>query len=126
MADNRPPLDRVALERVLARASELQMQRSTESDSAGALNDDQIIELGKEVGLTPEALRPAIAEERGRVAVPRAQGVTGGWFGTESLSATRVVPGAAPAVLATLDEIMRADLPFEVKRRFSDRLLWEP
>ncbi len=68
----RPSLDRAALERVLARAAELQSQES--ADTGGALTDDQILDLGKEVGLTPDAMRQAIAEERGRVSVPEASG----------------------------------------------------
>jgi hypothetical protein len=53
------PLDRAALERVLARASELQAGTSEPTE---AMTEDQLIELGKEVGLAPEHVRQAIAE----------------------------------------------------------------
>ena len=120
----RPALDRVALERVLARAAELQGQSSS-ADATGALSDAQILELGKEVGLSPEALRQAIAEERARVAIPEARGMAG-WFGPETFAATRVVPGTPESALIAIDAVLRGDLPFDVKRRFPDRVHWEP
>ena len=121
----RPPLNRTALERVLARAAELQGQTPTTDETVGALTDEQILELGKEVGLTPESLRQAIAEERARVTVPEEQGAAG-WLGGSGIGATRVVPGAAEAVLASIDGTMRNDLPFDVERRFPDRMQWAP
>mgnify|MGYP001187607281 CR=1 FL=1 len=120
----RPSLDRAALERVLARAAELQSQENP--DTGGALTDDQILDLGKEVGLTPDAMRQAIAEERGRVSLPAASGLTGAWFGAVAISAARVVPGQAPAVLASLNGVMCNELPFDVSRRFPDRMQWTP
>jgi hypothetical protein len=119
------PLDRTALERVLARAAELQAQSSS-ADADGALSDDQILDLGKEVGLAPDTLRQALAEERGRVALPVGRGVTGGWFGGATISATRVVPGTPASVLAALDEAFSGELRFEVSRRFADRTQWTP
>ncbi len=117
-------LDRSAIERVLARAAELQSQRSTEP--GGALSDEQVLELGKEVGLSADALQQAIAEERGRVVGTSPRGVMGAWFGHAEYSATRVVKGTPQSVLAALDAHIRGELPFEVKRRFPDRLMWEP
>ncbi len=117
-------LDRSAIERVLARAAELQAQRSAEP--GGGLSEDQVLELGKEVGLSPETLQQAIAEERGRVVGTSPRGVAGAWFGHAQFSATRVVTGTPQSVLAALDAHIRGELPFEVKRRFPDRLLWEP
>jgi hypothetical protein len=120
----RPALDRAALERVLARAAELQTQGSTETGST--LSDEQILDLGKEVGLSPESIRQAIAEERGRVVVPESKGATGAWFGAGVMSAARVVPGTPTAVLAALDNVLRGELPFDVSRRFADRMQWAP
>jgi len=117
-------LDRSAIERVLARASELQMQRS--SEPGGGLTDAQVLELGKEVGLSADALRQALAEERGRVVGSSPRGLAGAWFGHAHFTATRVVSGTPQAVLAALDAHIRGELPFEVKRRFPDRLTWEP
>jgi hypothetical protein len=60
-------LDRSAMERVLARAAELQ---AGSGEPEEALSEEQILELGKEVGLSPQHLRQALAEERTRVSVP--------------------------------------------------------
>jgi hypothetical protein len=120
----RPPLDRVALERVLSRAAQLHGQQSEEP--TGALSDEQILELGKEVGLAPDALRQAIAEERGRSGLPVARGIRGAWFGATTIASTRVVPGAPATAIASLDELMRGELSFDVKRRYADGIQWEP
>ncbi len=57
-----PALSRAALERVLARAARLQ-GATGEGDDAGSMTEAQIVELGKEVGLSADALRGALAEE---------------------------------------------------------------
>ncbi len=120
----RPALDRAALERVLARAAELQSRDTGEAGST--LTDDQVLELGKEVGLSPEAIRQAIAEERGKVTLPDDRGAVGSWFGAATISATRVVPGTIESVLESLDTVMRTGLPFDISRRFPDRMQWTP
>jgi len=66
MPDNLPvpsarPLDRAALERVLGRAAELQ---AGGADAPETLTEAQLLEIGREVGLSPEHLRQALAEER--------------------------------------------------------------
>lgn len=129
MADSRPgpagqPLSRAALERVLARAAKLQ-GATAEGDDAGAMTEAQIIELGKEVGLSGEALRQALAEERSRTLVPDESGAVATLGGVSAVSAGRTVPGAASAVLAALDAWMQRNEGLEVKRRFADQLVWE-
>ena len=120
----RPALDRAALERVLVRAAQLQGE-STATEPAGALTDEQVVELGREVGLSPETIRQAIAEERANVAIGPARGPAG-WFGPGTFAATRVVPGTPESTLIAIDVMLRGDLPFEVRRRFPDRVHWEP
>src|SRR5262245_50519433 len=119
-----PSLDRAALERVLARAAELQGQQFDET--TGALTDDQILDLGKEVGLTPDAMRQAIAEERGRIVVPDAKGVEGSLLGPAAISTARVVPMAAPAALAAINAVLSGELSCDVNRRFPNRMQWSP
>lgn len=120
----RQALDRAALERVLVRAAELQGE-STPAEPTGALSDEQIVELGKEVGLLPNAIRQAIAEERASVAIAPARGPAG-WFGPGTFAGTRIVPGTPESTLIAIDSMLRGDLPFEVRRRFPDRVHWEP
>lgn len=129
MADQRPTpgspaLPRAALERVLARAAQLQ-GATGEGDEAGAMTEAQIVELGKEVGLSAEALRQALAEERSRTLVPEESGMLAALTGVATVSAARTVPGAAAPVLAALDAWMQRSEGLEVKRRFSDQLVWE-
>ncbi|MFI5232016.1 MAG: hypothetical protein ACHQSE_05825 [Gemmatimonadales bacterium] len=129
MADQRPTpgspaLSRAALERVLARAAQLQ-GTTGEGDEAGAMNEAQVVELGKEVGLSPEVLRQALAEERSRTLVPEESGMFAAIAGASAVSAARTVPGAAAPVLAALDAWMQRSEGLEVKRRFADQLVWE-
>jgi len=117
------PLDRAALERVLARAAELQAETG---EPAEALSEEQIVELGVEVGLSPQHLRQALAEERTRVgATPPASGVLGRLVGPAVVSSTRTVRGPAAATLAQLDDWMQREECLRVKRHFPDRIIWE-
>lgn len=115
-------LDRAALERVLARASELQ---AALGDQPEALTDAQLLELGEEVGISPEHLRQALAEERGRGLLPAERGFAARLAGPESIGAARVVPGTPASVLAALDQTMQRDEVLVLKRRWPERLSWE-
>lgn len=116
-------LDRAALERVLARASELQ---AGTGDTAEMMTPEQLVELGKEVGLSPEHVRQAIAEEQTRVAVRPADGRVSGVFGPNAAWTQRVIAGSQTDVLARLDRYMQNQESLAVRRRFTDRLTWEP
>lgn len=116
------PLDRAALERVLARAAELQA-RST--DAPEELTDSEVVALGSEVGISADHLRQALAEERTRVAVPEESGVIGSWFGSTLAAASRVVTGTPLDVLALLDTWMQREELLRVRRRLGERLTWE-
>lgn len=114
-------LDRSAMERVLARAAELQMSGANASDR---MTESELVALGSEVGLPAEHLRQALAEERTRVAPREAEGVPG-WFGPESTVAQRVVKGKPAELLAALDATMQREFVLQVRRRFSERITWE-
>ena len=116
------PLDRAALERVLARATELQARLS---DAPDELTEKELLELGGEVGIPAEHMRQALAEERTRVVLPEETGVVGSWFGSTVASASRVVSGTPAEVLALLDAWMQRQELLRVRRRIGDRLTWE-
>src|SRR5690349_22203194 len=98
------PLARSALERVLARAAELQGKTGDSGDPSEEFTEEQLIELGKEVGLTPQHLRQALAEERTRSVLPDEEGgVASRLFGPARISAGRTVPGNASEILAAVD-----------------------
>lgn len=115
-------LDRTALERVMARAAELQAGQAEPSEG---MTEAQLIDVGKEVGIPAEHVRQALAEERTRVAVPESHGFVGEMFGSEVASASRIVRGTPAQVLARIDEWMQREESLRPKRRFTDRLTWE-
>lgn len=121
------PVTRGALERVLARASELQTA-SGDARESETMTEAQLIELGKEVGLSPEHLRQALAEERARGESPAEEGggLSAAVFGEARLSAQRVVPGKPDVVLAALDRWMQNEETMRVVRQRSDRMAWAP
>lgn len=118
-------LDRQALERVLARAAELQGTAAI-PESSDLISETQLLEIGKEVGLSPETLNQALAEERTRVNVPEERGLVAQIAGAGYASATRTVAGNARDILATIDTWMVRDECLQVQRRFADRITWEP
>jgi len=119
----RQSLDRRALDRILKRAGELQVSAA---DPAEEMTEEQLIALGQEVGITPQHLRQAIAEERTRPALPDEPGFTDRWIGPRSVSARRVIRGTRDQLLSRLDDWMRREECLQVKRRLADRIVWEP
>jgi hypothetical protein len=117
-------LSRAALERVLARAAQLQAA-SGEGDETGAMTEEQLVELGKEVGLSGELLRQALAEERSRTLLPAESGWLASFTGVSAVTAARTVPGTPAAVLGAIDAWMQRSEALQVKRRFADQLVWE-
>lgn len=116
------PLDRAALERVLARATELQAHLA---DAPEELTEKQLLELGSEVGISSDHLRQALAEERTRVVLPEETGVVGSLFGSTMAAASRVVQGAPGDVLSLIDTWMQKQELLRVRRRIGERLTWE-
>lgn len=121
----KPPLDRTAIERVLARASELQVATAG-TDDTGMLTEAELLEIGKEAGISRETLTQALAEERSRVAVPVEQGFVASITGPAIATASRTVQGTPADVLAAVDSWMQREEGLRVQRRFPDRITWEP
>jgi hypothetical protein len=117
-------IDRAAVDRILARAVELQAD-STSGEPQGQLSEAQLLELAKEVGLDPINLRQAMAEERTRVALPEEQGMLARMYGGAQASAQRTVPGTPALVLRALDDWMQRQECLVVQRYFPDRVVWE-
>lgn len=119
-------IDRAALERVLARAAELQATTADDGSPSDGLTEQQLLEVGGEVGLSPVHLRLALAEERTRNAVPSERGLVAQMAGAGVASAQRMVRGTPSDVLAALNQTMQRDESLIVKRRYADRVTWEP
>ena len=121
----KPPLDRTTIERVLARASELQVANAG-TDQSGMLTEAQLIEIAKEAGISPNTVTQALAEERSRVTVPAEEGFVASITGPAIATASRTVRGTPAEVLAALDTWMQREECLRVQRRFPDRVTWEP
>lgn len=116
-------LDRGALERVLARAAELQAHNAEVGE--GGLSEAQLLEIGREVGISAHHLKQALAEERGRLALLPDEGFEGRIAGPARAVASRTVPGTQEQVMAELLTWMEREECLQVKRRFPDRSTWE-
>ena len=116
-------IDRAAVERVLARA--LELQAGAPGESHDRLSEAQLHDLAKEVGLDVVHLRQALAEERTRVVVPEERGVLATLFGSATVSAQRTVSGTPAQVLQALDDWMQRQECLKVKRHFGERIVWE-
>jgi hypothetical protein len=119
-------LDRAAVERVLARAAQLQNLSISAEDAPDLLSDDQVIAAGAEVGLSVTHLRQAIAEERTRVGVPTERGLRAQVAGAGWASASRTVAGTPASVLESLNATLTREESLGIKRRYAERWTWEP
>lgn len=128
MSDNlpaKPPLDRTAIDRVLARATELQATAANR-DQSGMLTESELIEIGREAGISPATLTQALAEERSRIAIPEESGFVASITGPAIASASRAVRGQQEEILTSIDSWMQREECLRVQRRFPDRITWEP
>jgi len=116
-------LERVALERVILRAAQLQ---AGSRDLEEGLTEDDLLKLGAEVGIPAPYLRQALMEERMRAAQPAETGVAAWLAGPRFVAADRTIPGTVEGVRATLEHWLGDGELLQVKRRFADQTTWEP
>ena len=117
-------IPRTALERVLARASELQ---TTTSEGVESVSEERLLDIAKEVGLDLAHVRQAIAEERARLPMSETEsGPLLDSLGPASLGAQRTVPGTPDDILRRLDSWMPRMESLSTRRRIGDRQSWEP
>lgn len=120
-------VSRSQLERVLARAAELQGASGEEVDTVDTLTEAQVEDLGKEVGLSPANIRQALAEERARIVpVNEGSGLAYQLFGANRVGSQRVVLGTPARILDTLDRWMQRDELLRLVRQQPDLRVWEP
>lgn len=116
-------ITREALDRIIQRAAELQ---TGERDIGDGLTEADVVKLGNEVGIPARYLQQALLEERTRTSVSEARGAFSWLFGPGQLWAERVVPGSRADVEQALTRWMEDEELLQVKRRFADRMSWEP
>ncbi len=116
-------ISREALERIIQRAAELQ---AGERDIGEGLTKDELLALGRDVGIPARYLQQALLDEQTRVVADVPRGFWGWLAGPVTLGAARVVPGDRGAVEQALAVWMEDEELLQLKRRFPDRVSWEP
>jgi len=115
--------DKETLDRILQRATELQ---AGERDVTGSLNGDEVLALGRDVGIPERYLRQAMLEV-GRVReAPEPEGWLDQVIGAASVQAERVVRGDQRAIEAALVGYLETEEVFGVLRRTDGHVIWEP
>lgn len=115
-------IDRKALERIVRRAAELQAGSQEIGDG---LTSQEVLALGKDVGIPEGYLRQAMLEEQTRTASEESVGTWAWLTGPRTISAHRVVPGDRTTVERALSRWMTDEELLQPKRQFSDRTTWE-
>jgi hypothetical protein len=124
VADRTPaPIDRAALERIIQRAAELQ---TSEREIGEGLTTDQVMELGREVGIPGRYLQQALLEERTRLVQAGPAGLLARTIGPATITAHRVVQGERETIETRLVEWMERQELFSVQRHQPGRITWEP
>lgn len=116
-------IDREALERVIHRAAELQTRAR---DLGDQLTEQEVLELGKDVGIPARYLQQALLEERARSVAARDHGFLTKLAGPKRLTAERTIPGKPADVEETLSYWMTEGELLTVKRRYPEGTSWEP
>lgn len=113
-------ISRKALERIIQRAAELQ---ASERELGDSLTEEQVMELGREVGLPARYLQQALLEEKSRSIGD------GGWLsrfvGPARVTAQRTIQGDRDDIEAALGYWMTENELLTVKRRFKQQTSWE-
>jgi hypothetical protein len=124
MADNLPArIDRAAIERIIQRATELQ---TGEREIGDGMSPDEVVTLGKEVGIPERYLRQAILEEHGAAELPLGNGFLDRAVGQETIGAQRVVTGRQEEIQQRLRDYLEREELLTLQRELTGRITWEP
>jgi hypothetical protein len=120
-------LSRPQLEDVLRRAAELEAGRTSaagQDDPGNELEEQDVVRLGVEAGLSEGSLRRALGEmKRGELVVAE-QGALAVTLGPGQIVVSREVPGPAEPVQRAVERFLREQL-MTVRRHHGDRVEWE-
>jgi len=114
-------VSRREFEEVMRRASEL-AAHDPEGDER-AMSEDEVLRIGREVGLPEAHVRRALVDVR--TVAPAARGVAG-FLGWTQVRAAREVPGSQKEVAAQLDEFLVAGQLLQAVRRGKGILVYRP
>lgn len=116
-------IDRAALDRIIQRAAELQ---TAEREMGDSLTSDELIALGREVGIPGRYLQQALLEERTRLGKVGAAGLFERVTGPGQITAQRVVRGDPDVVESALLQWIDRNELLCVQRQQAGRITWEP
>lgn len=116
-------IDREAIERIIHRAAELQ---TGERDLGDGLAPNEVVALGKEVGIPERFLQQALLEERTRAEPVSANGLLDRTIGPGSVTAQRVIRGEAGDTERRLLRWMSEQELLTIQRQQAERISWEP
>ena len=121
MADLPARIDRAALDRIIQRAAELQ---TGERELGDEMTEEQVLALGRDVGIPARYLQQALIEER-----VRTEPVESRWLdrtiGAATVTADRVVVGSADLQEQVLLDWMDRNEHLTVQRHQDGRITWE-
>lgn len=120
---NSKPIDRAALDRIIQRAAELQ---TGERDIGDQLTPDEVLALGKDVGIPSRYLQQAMLEHQTSVATAADPGPVGRLIGPGEVRADRVVQGNAEDAIRALMGWMERNELLVVQRQQAGWASWEP
>lgn len=125
MAEGNGParIDRAALERIIQRAAELQ---TAEHEIGDSMTSDELLALGREVGIPGRYLQQAMLEERTRLATVGARGLVQRVAGPGQITVQRVVAGDQDSIEQRLLRWIEHNELFCVQRQQPGRITWEP
>jgi hypothetical protein len=115
--------DPAQLELILKRAAELQ---TGERDMTGSMNPDEVLALGRDVGIPERYLRQAMLEVTARVPDTAPTGFLDQVMGVAEVQASRVVRGDPRQVEAALVRYLDQEEAFRVLRQTEGLISWEP
>ncbi len=117
-----PRIDREGLERIIRRAAELQ---AGEKDIGDGLTDQELYQLGQEVGIGDRYLRQALLEERTRATTETERGLLVWLAGPRRVAASRAIPRPRRETETALHGWMTEGELLQVKRRYPEQTTWE-
>lgn len=124
MADLTPGrIDRAALERIMQRAAELQ---AAETDVGEGLTSEEVLALGRDVGIPGRYLQQAMLEQSTAIVAPPEAGLTGRLVGPGEVTAQRVVLGDLEDAARALVSWFDSNELLVVLRQQPGRVTFEP
>jgi hypothetical protein len=123
LSDQPGRIDRAALERIMQRAAELQ---ASEADIGEGLTPDEVLALGRDVGIPGRYLQQAMLEQSSAIVAPAESSLAGQLVGPVEVAAQRVVQGDPEDAARALVTWFDSNELLVVLRQQPGRVTFEP